>query len=34
MQLAIVINDVTLALLEVIQLGVTSAAISGLAVCF
>ncbi len=32
MQLAIVINDVTLAFLEVIQLGVSRAAVSGLAV--
>jgi hypothetical protein len=33
MQLAIVINNVTLALLEIIQFGVSRAAISGLAVC-
>ena len=33
MQLAIVIDNVTLALLEVIQFGVARAAISGLAMC-
>jgi len=33
MQLAIVIDDIALTLLEVVQLGVTCAAISALAVC-